>query len=79
IEFRRFQQRQKLKEQTTSSAMQELSAVLTPQTVPVAAEGTPLLIAAGAVGRALGIHVSPPADSEDLYRVANPLDAIARA
>ena len=38
-----------------------------------------LLFAAGAVGRILGITIRPPANSEDLRRVRNPLDALARA
>ncbi|MEO1560299.1 MAG: NHLP bacteriocin export ABC transporter permease/ATPase subunit, partial [Cyanobacteria bacterium J06632_19] len=38
-----------------------------------------LIFAAGAVGRVLGITINPPANSEDLRRVRDPLDAIARA
>jgi NHLM bacteriocin system ABC transporter ATP-binding protein len=38
-----------------------------------------LLAAAGAVGQALGIEICPPALSEDLSRLQNPLEAIARA
>jgi NHLM bacteriocin system ABC transporter ATP-binding protein len=38
-----------------------------------------LLAAAGAVGKASGIEICPPAASEDLSRRQNPLDAIARA
>ncbi|MBV6627795.1 MAG: NHLP bacteriocin export ABC transporter permease/ATPase subunit [Rivularia sp. (in: Bacteria)] len=38
-----------------------------------------LLSAAGAVGRALGITIHPPTNSEDLRRVRNPIDVIARA
>ena len=38
-----------------------------------------LLFAAGAVGKVLGITIHPPANSEDLRRVREPLDAIARA
>ncbi|GAB1537860.1 hypothetical protein NUACC21_05150 [Scytonema sp. NUACC21] len=36
-----------------------------------------LLIAAGAVGRVLGITIYPPSNCEDLRRVRNPLEAIA--
>lgn len=39
----------------------------------------PLLVAAGAIGRVQGITVLPPAKSEDLSRIKDPLDAIARA
>jgi NHLM bacteriocin system ABC transporter ATP-binding protein len=38
-----------------------------------------LLAAAGAVGRALNIEIRPPAISEDLEHLENPLEAIARA
>lgn len=38
-----------------------------------------LLAATGAVGRVLGITICPPAQSEDLRRVRDPLEAIARA
>ena len=36
-----------------------------------------LIFAAGAVGRVLGITINPPANSEDLRRVRDPLGAIA--
>ncbi len=42
-------------------------------------EGTALLIAAGAVGRVLGIKINAPARSEDLQRLKEPLEAITRA
>jgi ATP-binding cassette subfamily C protein len=38
-----------------------------------------LLTAAGAVGRALGIEIRPPARSETIERVKEPIEAIARA
>ena len=38
-----------------------------------------LLLAAGAVGKALGIAIEPPAKSEDIDRVREPIEAIARA
>jgi NHLM bacteriocin system ABC transporter ATP-binding protein len=38
-----------------------------------------LLSAAGAVGKASGLEICPPAPSEDLARLRNPLEAIARA
>lgn len=78
-EFRRFQERERLNRQVSEAAMSELTTVLKPKKAEFFTEGTPLLIAAGAVGRALGITVEPPAQSEDLTRVKNPLDAIARA
>ncbi|MEB3294153.1 MAG: NHLP bacteriocin export ABC transporter permease/ATPase subunit [Synechococcales bacterium] len=44
----------------------------------VIAENT-LLMAAGAVGHALGVPITPPGESEDWRQIQNPLDAIARA
>ncbi|MBF2068056.1 MAG: NHLP bacteriocin export ABC transporter permease/ATPase subunit [Calothrix sp. C42_A2020_038] len=38
-----------------------------------------LLFAASVVGKVLGISIKPPASSENLQRVRDPLDAIARA
>ena len=38
-----------------------------------------LLVAAGAVGHALGITICPPARSEDLLRLQNPLEVEAYA
>ncbi len=78
-EFRLFQERQQLNRQVTETALGELTTVLHPQKAAFFQEGTSLLIAAGAVGRAMGITIRPPAQSEDLSRVIDPLDAIARA
>ncbi|MCY7276813.1 MAG: hypothetical protein LH702_24545 [Phormidesmis sp. CAN_BIN44] len=47
-------------------------------TQPINADAA-LMIAVGAVGRSLGITISPPAQSEDLRRMQDPLSAIARA
>lgn len=78
-DFRLFQEREELNRQVTQTALGELTTVLHPQEASVFQSGTPLLVAAGAVGRALGITINPPAQSEDLSRVSDPLDAIARA
>lgn len=78
-EFRRFQERQKLNRQTIESSMGELASVLDSQKTEFFAEGTPLLIAAGAVGKAMGITIVPPAKSEDFERVKDPVEVIARA
>lgn len=78
-EFRRFQERERLNRQVSQSAMGELTTVLQPKETAFFQEGSPLLIAVGAVGRALGITIKPAAASEDLSRVRDPLDAIARA
>jgi NHLM bacteriocin system ABC transporter ATP-binding protein len=77
--FFRFQERERLNNQVTEVALGELASVLHPQKASLFQEGTPLLVAAGAVGRALGIEIRPPGRSEELSRVKDPLDAIARA
>lgn len=78
-QFRRFQERELLNRQIKETALGELTEVLHPRQTDLFPEGTPLLIAAGAVGRAMGITINPPAKSEDLSRVKDPLEAIARA
>jgi len=79
-EQQRFQERERLNRQVTTGALEELASVLQPQEADSFTEGTDLLlIAAGAVGRALGITIRPSAKSENLERVKNPLEAIARA
>jgi NHLM bacteriocin system ABC transporter ATP-binding protein len=90
-EVHRFQERERLNYYLMEETLGELSSVLQPrktvfspvETVtsdPAQGEGIgPLLIAAGAVGRALGITIRPPARSENLMRVQDPLEAIARA
>lgn len=78
-EFRRFQAREQLNQQLTSSALDKLASVLHPQPISFDRTGTPLLIAAGAVGRVQKIKIQPPAASEDLSLLQNPLEAIARA
>ncbi len=78
-EFRRFQARQQLNRQTIDSSMDELAGVLDPQVTDVPAIGTHLSIAAGAVGRAMGIKILPPPASEDRDRIKDPVEAIARA
>ncbi|MEG4809516.1 hypothetical protein QUA82_18065 [Microcoleus sp. F8-D3] len=78
-EFNRFQQREQLNRQVTQTALGELTEVLHPRKTELSEEGTPLLIAAGAVGKAQGITVNPPAGSEDLGRVKDPMEAIARS
>ncbi|MEB3159899.1 MAG: NHLP bacteriocin export ABC transporter permease/ATPase subunit [Synechocystis sp.] len=40
---------------------------------------TPLLKAMGKIGRYLGVEIKPPAQSEDLKRLKNPLDGVIRA
>ena len=74
-----FQAREKLNHQVTTGAVSELASILRRRTETFFEEGTDLLMAAGAVGRALGITIRPPDRSEDLKRVKEPIEAIARA
>ena len=81
VEYERFQQRNQLNRQATEYALGSLANVLetTAPKTKIFESGNTLLTAAGAVGRAKGIKINPPSDSEDLDRVKDPLEAIARA
>lgn len=78
-DFCRFQAREQLNRQLKLSALSKLASVLKPEEIILEQPGTPLLIAAGAVGRVLNIKIQPPCASEDLSLLQNPLEAIARA
>ncbi|GAA6621852.1 NHLP bacteriocin export ABC transporter permease/ATPase subunit [Scytonema sp. NUACC26] len=85
-ELRRFQEKERLNYQVMQETLGELSSVLQqkktvfyPVVTPTDDPDQALLIAAGAVGRALGVTIRPPAKSEDIKRVQDPLEAIARA
>lgn len=81
----RFRDRQQLNQQMMEDTLGNLADLLQPTVgKSIAPAGTlnaeqALLTAAGAVGRFLGVTIQPPAKSEDLNRVADPIDAIARA
>ncbi|MUG99341.1 ATP-binding cassette domain-containing protein [Scytonema sp. UIC 10036] len=78
--FRQFQQLEELNRQVVNSALSKLASVLQPQPESASFQlGTPLLVAAGAVGRAMGITIIPPAHSDDLSQVKNPVEALARS
>ena len=77
--FRRFQARQQLNRQVTQQTIRSLTSVLSPEEDSALYADTPLLIAAGAVAKALGITIQPPAKSENIKRVKEPIEAIARA
>lgn len=74
-----FQRKEILNHQVIETALGELASVILPHKKFAPVEGTPLLIAVGAVGHALGLTIRPPAKSEDFNRLKNPLEAIARA
>ncbi|MEA5567327.1 NHLP bacteriocin export ABC transporter permease/ATPase subunit [Anabaena sp. UHCC 0399] len=62
----------------TEKALRELASILNP-TANLPQGETPLLIAAGAVGKELGITIRPPAKSENLSGLHETLEGIARA
>ncbi|MEL6928997.1 MAG: NHLP bacteriocin export ABC transporter permease/ATPase subunit [Cyanobacteria bacterium J06600_6] len=80
VEYARFQQRNNINRQVTESALSSIAGVLNPTVATDTVQrGDALLVAAGAVGRVRNIKINPPSDAEDLNRVKDPLDAIARA
>ncbi len=80
IEFRSFQEREELNAQVIDSALYKLASVLQPeQQTTFLQSGTPLLVAVGAVARAMGITITLPTQSEDVSRVKDPVEAIARS
>ena len=78
--FRQLQEREELNLMVVSSALSKLAGVVKPQQETVFfQQGIPLLIAAGAVGKAMGITISPPAQLEELKSVKDSVEAIARS
>ena len=91
-ELLRFEARESLERQVMQETLAELASVL-PQpklnrlssssefstSIDANHPDRALLVAAGAVGRALGVEIRPPAASEDVKRVQDPVEAIARA
>ncbi|BAZ17758.1 ABC transporter-related protein [Calothrix sp. NIES-4071] len=90
-ELARAKERERLNNQAIASTLSEFASIFEPEqgkVIPAAPINTEdaeklyvksLLFSAGIVGRVLGITINPPAYSEDLQRVRDPLDAIARA
>jgi hypothetical protein len=74
-----FRSRLRLNQEAIDQALGNLTAIFRHEEAEFFQEGTALLIAAGAVGRAMGIEIRPPARSEDPKHVKDPLEAIARA
>ena len=76
----RFQEREHLNHQVMEETLGELALLLQPEktafVTPATDPDQALLVVAGAVGRALGVTIRPPAKSEDLKRVGSP---VARA
>ncbi|NEP18808.1 MAG: hypothetical protein F6J97_18230 [Leptolyngbya sp. SIO4C1] len=78
-QFHQFEQRQQLNQQSAQTALQCLASLLKPEDDRYLSAASPLLIAAGAVGHALGVTISPPSQAENLQQVKEPLEAVARA
>jgi len=77
-EMERLRRRGLVQVRDASAAIEDMTSVLNPR--PTVPQGeTPLLAAAALVGQALGIQIQVPPKSEDLSRVKNPVEAIARA
>lgn len=75
----RLEKRQALNRQATQETLQNLASVLRPELKGQFAEGSALLMVAGAVGRVMGVTIQP-ADASDVgKRMRDPLEAIARA
>ncbi|PYV43089.1 MAG: NHLP bacteriocin export ABC transporter permease/ATPase subunit [Acidobacteria bacterium] len=76
----RLQERERLNVRLTQDVIGDLASVVNPlQKKPGSREGVPLLVAARAVGQALGIEICPPARSVDLSKLKEPLKAIEQA
>lgn len=78
-DFKRFQERKQLNIQAAENAIGELTNLLNPQKNSCFEYGNSLLVAAGAVGRNLGISISAPPESSLVDPKKNPLDAIANS
>lgn len=75
---RRFEERKQLNHQVAKKALSQLATVLEPETeTGFFQEGTPLLVALGAVARVQGIQLRPI--SEDITHIKDPVEAIARS
>lgn len=74
-----FQARNRLNQSAMHGAIADFVSLVKPQHTTATFVGDPLLAAAGAVGHALGIQIKPPTASENMSRVKEPIQAIARA
>ncbi|MGB3205005.1 MAG: hypothetical protein WBB28_08460 [Crinalium sp.] len=77
--YRQFQQREQLNSDVVESALSKLASVIEPQQeTPSFQQATPLLVAAGAVARVMGISITPPAELAELETNSNPVEVLAR-
>ena len=79
-QFHRLQERERLNARLSQDVIADLISVVKPRRKkPSSPEGVPLLVAARAVGQALGIEIRPPARSVDFGKLKEPLKAIEQA
>ncbi|MDZ8221836.1 NHLP family bacteriocin export ABC transporter peptidase/permease/ATPase subunit [Nostoc sp. ChiVER01] len=90
-ELLRLESKERLDRELMTQTLTELASVLQPRSDKVTNRSTlntnfyltdsqqALLVAAGAVGRALGIEIRPPAISEDSQEIKDSVEALARA
>ncbi len=78
-ELARLNSLENLNQKAIAEALSELSSPLRKSSQSPIVGETPLLAAAGAVGRALGVKIKPPRLSENWQRLDEPLEAIALA
>lgn len=78
--YRQFQQREQLNSFVVESALSSLASVIEPQQeTPRFEQATPLLVAAGAVARVMGITITAPAELAELENNRNPVEVLARS
>ncbi|MCP5150363.1 MAG: NHLP bacteriocin export ABC transporter permease/ATPase subunit, partial [Chromatiales bacterium] len=77
-EAARLQHTEQRERRVLRAALEEMSSALNPRP-QVTVSDDPLLGAANAVGEALGATIRPPARSENMRLVADPIEPIARA
>ncbi|MGA1622675.1 MAG: NHLP bacteriocin export ABC transporter permease/ATPase subunit [Synechocystis sp.] len=79
-EVLKLEQRIEYNQQVIEDTLNQLASIVNRQTdESLEMLQTPLLRAMGKIGRYLGVEINPPAQSEDLKRLKNPLDGIIRA
>jgi len=75
----RLLQQEERSRRVAEDALGRLASVLRSDEGPAVVRDDPLLAAVQAIGRSVGFQAKPAARSENLERLRNPLDAIARA
>ena len=74
-----FQQRQQLNRQAMQQTLHNLASVVTPISDSPTGNLSALLNVAGAIGRAIGVEIKPPVESDRGVAMRDPLEAIGRS